>query len=77
MLTRRVVPPQEPPGHHQTRARTANASQHPPFDISSDCPVSAEALTCLETMPSTRQNHRLDKPFHIRVQKPERHATAW
>ena len=27
-LTRRVVPPQEPPGHHQTRARTAHASHH-------------------------------------------------
>jgi hypothetical protein len=36
--------------------------------------LSAQMLTCLKPVPSTRHEHRLDKPFHIRVQKPGRHA---
>jgi hypothetical protein len=56
--SRRVVPSRKLPDrrHHRTPTATRHRSRAP-----------TRAVRCPQTMPSTRQNRRLDKPFHIRA----------
>jgi hypothetical protein len=77
MLTRRVVPPQEPPGHHQTLGTHDNPATTRPSVSPATALSALEALTWLEATPSTRQNHRLDKPFHISLAAAGKPASSW